>query len=386
VKPFVFESESGLEAKGSGLRRALEVLFSEGVERDLADQVFNRLACEVFRFQVDAVPAYGAMVRARGVGPDRLDDWRAIPPVPARAFRALDLIAGGRVAAEAVFRTSGTTGGSESRGTHFVRSLELYRAAILPNARAHLHPEGGPLRVLALTPSPGLRPESSLVHMLGVLCEAWDDGRGGFMADAEWRLGIDELRRAVGEARDEGVPVLLAGTAFAFVHLLDESKVGHGDLELPPGSRVMETGGFKGRSRVVEREALYTALSDLLAVAPERMVNEYGMTEMLSQFYERVLRDRGGPAPGERPLHGPPWVRTRLLDPVSLEPVAEGEVGLLSHLDLANLYSISPVLTEDLGVQEAEGFRVLGRREGAEPRGCSLAIEEMMAARDPGGR
>jgi hypothetical protein len=206
------------------------------------------------------------------------------------------------------------------------------------------------------------------------------------MVDAEWRLQIEELRRSVGRARDEGVPVLLAGTAFAFVHLLDEAKGGPGDLELPAGSRVMETGGFKGRSRVVEREALYAALSDLLALAPERMVNEYGMTEMLSQFYERVLRDGGGPAPGERSLHGPPWVRTRLLDPVSLEPVAEGEVGLLSHLDLANLYSISPVLTEDLGAREAKGFRVLGRREGAEPRGCSLAIEEMMAARDPGGR
>jgi hypothetical protein len=182
VKPVVSGTEAPLEAGAIRLRQELEALFSGGVERDLADHVFNRLACEVFRFQVDAVPAYGAMVRARGIDPARLDDWRAIPPVPARAFRALDLIAGGRAAAEAAFRTSGTTGGSELRGTHFVRSLELYRAAILPNARAHLHPEGGPLRVLALTPSPGMRPESSLVHMLGVLCEAWDDGRCGVAA------------------------------------------------------------------------------------------------------------------------------------------------------------------------------------------------------------
>jgi hypothetical protein len=39
------------------------------------------------------------------------------------------------------------------------------------------------------------------------------------------------------------------------------------------------------------------------------------------------------------------------------------------------------VQTEDLGCQTPEGLRLLGRATGAEARGCSLAVEELMSAR-----
>jgi hypothetical protein len=111
------------------------------------------------------------------------------------------------------------------------------------------------------------------------------------------------------------------------------------------------------------------------------MVNEYGMTEMLSQFYEPVLRDERAHALSGRWHVGPPWVRTRVLDPATLDPVDPGEPGLLAHLDLANLDSVAAILTEDIGVAVHDGFRLLGRNQGAEPRGCSLAMEELLQAR-----
>ena len=72
----------------------------------------------------------------------------------------------------------------------------------------------------------------------------------------------------------------------------------------------------------------------------------------------------------------PPWVRTQVVDPESLAPLPEGEIGLLRHFDLANLHSVAAVQTDDLGVWRGDGFEVLGRAAGAEPRGCSLAAEE----------
>ena len=69
-----------------------------------------------------------------------------------------------------------------------------------------------------------------------------------------------------------------------------------------------------------------------------------------------------------------------MLDPVSLDPVPEGSAGLLCHLDLANVGSVCSVLTEDMGVAVGDGFRVLGRARSAEPRGCSLAMDELMSA------
>ena len=139
----------------------------------------------------------------------------------------------------------------------------------------------------------------------------------------------------------------------------------------------METGGFKGRSRVVAREDLYRGLEDRLGVAAHRIVNEYGMTELLSQMYEPVLRE-GTSAPRRHVL--PPWLRVRALDTTTLAPVAEGTPGLLCFFDLANAGSVSHVLTEDMGTVSADGLRLQGRVAGAEPRGCSLALEEFLTA------
>jgi hypothetical protein len=381
-------SSDGGADEGGRLEVRLRDVMARGVGAPLPDDDFTELALAVFRHQCRENQVYGAFVRGRGLDPDAVEDWREIPPVPTRAFKELPLFCGDPVDAEAVFRTSGTTRGDEARGNHHVRSLDLYRASLLPNAHAHLRPEvewegdrpAPPLRVLALLPSPEDRPDSSLVHMVGVLAREWDDGGGGFYADGEWRLLDDELEGALERAAGDGVPVLLAGTAFAFVHWTDRVREGGRGVALPSGSRIMETGGFKGRSREVSRSELYDAMEEAFGVPTGRIVNEYGMTELLSQFWEPVLVE-GGPADPEARRHvGPPWVRTRVLDPRGLTPAPPGEPGILAHLDLANLHSVSAVLTEDRGVEVEGGLRVLGRAPGAEPRGCSLTMEELLEA------
>ena len=57
-----------------------------------------------------------------------------------------------------------------------------------------------------------------------------------------------------------------------------------------------------------------------------------------------------------------------------------GTPGLIAIFDLANLSSAVHLLTEDLGVRDGMGFRLLGRAAGAELRGCSLVVEELAAA------
>jgi hypothetical protein len=362
-----------------------------GVGREWGVEKFISLALDIFRYQARANPVYGTFVRNRGIDPASTSDWRAIPAVPARAFREVSLLCGDPAVVEATFLTSGTTGalrGGAGRGRHQVRDLSLYREAILPMARAYLHPDRGggdpSLRLIALLPPPESRPESSLVHMGGVLSEEWDDGKGGFFASAEWALDIESIERALRRAHEYGVAVLLLGTAFALVHWLDETA-GSALPPLPEGSVLMETGGYKGKSRELPRGELYQSLSNRLGIPLGRIVNEYGMTEMLSQFYEPVLSGAAPPEVEGRWHEGPPWVRTRILDPRDLTPVPVGEPGLLCHYDLANLDSVSAILTEDWGVAVGEGFRVLGRLLDAEPRGCSLSMEELLVARGVAG-
>ncbi|HEX7241001.1 MAG TPA: hypothetical protein VF263_12085, partial [Longimicrobiaceae bacterium] len=180
------------------------------------------------------------------------------------------------------------------------------------------------------------------------------------------------LRAALREAEADGVPVCVLGTSFAFVHWLDAAGERYA---LPAGSRVMDTGGFKGRSREVTREELYAALGEQLGVGAEWCVNEYGMTEMSSQFYDGVA---GVAAP--RLHRAPAWVRTRAVDPETLEALPDGETGVLRHWDLANLGSVMAVQTADLGMVTPDGIRLLGRARGAEARGCSLAMDQFLAA------
>ena len=187
------------------------------------------------------------------------------------------------------------------------------------------------------------------------------------------------LSEVLVEAGTRGTPILLAGTAFAFVHWLDWLKERSAGFDLPPGSLIMETGGFKGRSRVLERSEFYASLSEAHGVPVEAIVNEYGMTELLSQFYDGPVAATSGGALEARRHVPPPWVRTRVLDPNTLSAVPIGKPGLLCHYDLANAGSVMAVLTEDLGIAVDDGFRVLGRVQGAEPRGCSLAMDDLLS-------
>ena len=60
---------------------------------------------------------------------------------------------------------------------------------------------------------------------------------------------------------------------------------------LPTGSRAMVTGGFKGVRRSVGRSELYSSITDYMGIAGDRIVNEYGMTELLYKMYEPALTE-----------------------------------------------------------------------------------------------
>jgi hypothetical protein len=365
----------------STIRDAVLALCRQGVH-PVPDAVFDDIARRVFRYQLEHDPALAAYARRRGVGPD-VNHWREIPGVPTAAFKELALAGGAPDRAEVVFRTSGTTRGSQGRGAHYVRDLALYRASLLPTFEAFLLPDGARPRMLSLIPRPADAPDSSLSYMVGAVMDALAPAGSGWFAGPAG-LDVGGLEAALAELAG---PVCLLGTSAAFIHWLDDLAARGASMSLPDGSRLMDTGGFKGRGREIPAEMLREEYARRLGIPDAASVNEYGMTEMLSQFYDSSLRDRAQgrshAAPGRRKL-GPPWVRTVVVDAESLEPVPDGAVGLLRHYDLANVASVLAVQTEDVGRAEDGGFVLLGRAAGAPPRGCSLAMDQLLnAAQQP---
>ena len=138
----------------------------------------------------------------------------------------------------------------------------------------------------------------------------------------------------------------------------------------------METGGFKGRSRAVERDELYASLSARLGIPTRDIVAEYGMTELTSQYYDT----HGSRSSIQRVKSSPPWLRALVVDAEG-RSLAHGEVGYLRHIDLANRSSVIAVQTEDRGYLTETGFVLLGRDLDAPLRGCSLDAEELISRR-----
>lgn len=344
---------------------------------------FDSLALRVFRVQHEHVRPYRRYCDARGARPGEVDDWRAIPPVPTAAFRGVELSAAPSGGAGLRFRTSGTTRGETRRGTHVVPAPSLYRAsaeagfhrfvldgagyprAVRPD-RPSLEP---PVPVLSLVPSHADSDDASLSWMCDAVRARFGGPGSVVVADS---AGVDwEAARAwVRRAADGSTPVVVLATTLALDGWTRRLEEGTEEIRLPDGSRVMDTGGAKGRPGL-RREDVLARIDAALGVSPDRVVNELGMTELLSQRYD---------APADGRLHGPPWLRSRALDPVTLEPVPEGEEGILCHTDLANVTSVCTVLTEDLGTVEDGAVDHRGRARGAPPRGCSLATAELLEA------
>jgi hypothetical protein len=339
---------------------------------------FAALALELFAFQFERCPAYARFCRACGATPAQVASWREIPAVPTGAFKEVALRSFPEELEAHVFRTSGTS--TETRGALHLDTLAVYEASLRASFERWMLPDLGEderVRMRVLAPSPAEAPDSSLSHMFGCVLDARGDAGSGFDV-VGGRLDVEGLVGRLAQACTRGVPVSLCGTAFAFVALLDALAARGERPVLPPGSRVMETGGFKGRARELSRAELHDAF-ERLGVAAPRVVNQYGMTELASQFYDSVLREPTAP----RRKVAPPWTRVRVLDPESGEETATGAVGRIAVLDLANTGSVLAVQTADLGRRlddgPDDGFEVLGREPGAEARGCSLAAEAMLS-------
>lgn len=331
---------------------------------------FEALALRVFAHQFEQIAAYRQVCERQGRTPATVYDWRQIPPVPAQAFKHVELWG---APPQRVFLSSGTTHGQETRSRHGMPDLRLYRAAALAGMQSMLFPDVPVVRILSLIPAAHEQPHSSLAQMAAWAIEAFgDDGSAGFAGGEQFDFAglVEGLR---GSERG-GYPVALLTTTGAMIRFLDYCRDHDLTFRLPHSSRLMDTGGGKGAPRVLSRKGFLQAVWNGFAIPGYFVVNEYGMSELSSQYYDNVICDRHHGRATHRAKVGPPWLRPRVLDPLTLQDMPAGETGVLCHVDLANTCTALAVLTEDLGRFTQDGFEVLGRVSGAEARGCSLAL------------
>jgi len=346
---------------------------------------FAGLALEIAAFQREFSAGFARLVKRRGAS---LTSVEAIPGVPSDAFRLARVAVHPEAEDSVRFATSGTTG--SGHGIHAMRRTDTYRALALSYGKSALLSGAGSRRVVALAPRLDDPPTSSLGYMMAMFMVDFERREAGAeRAPERWLIdergvNVSELERACQLAWDADEELIVLATSFALVSLLD--ALDGRTLRAPARTTVMQTGGFKGKSREIAPSDLRASVARSFGISEARVVSEYGMTELTSQLYEATLP--GSALATARPAAPgvyvePPWLRVVPVDPVSLEAVALGEVGIARIVDLGNVDSAIAVQTQDSVRRVAGGVELLGRAAGAPARGCSLAIEEFLAAHSP---
>ncbi len=343
--------------------------------QDWPKERFSELALALFAHQYRHNEPYRSLCDRRGVTPDTSPTVETIPAVPTDAFKEVSLLCGNDPPAH-TFRTSGSTG--DRRGEHHFYTLHVYRSSLHPTFQRFCNPGGQSLRMLVVAPSSKDLPDSSLSFMLGELLERNGDDKSDFFVtvdeNGQWNFDAAGLAEALDDACAEGVTTLLFGTAFGFAEFFERAQR---SWRLPRNSRLVETGGFKGRIRHISRDDLYRLFTERLGLPQSRCLSEYSMTELSSQAYTDQFV-AGDSATGR--FYTPPWLRVDIVDPLTLEPLPHRNApGLIRFFDLANVDSVSAIQTSDRGILHDDGgLELLGRAPDSDLRGCSLTIEEIV--------
>lgn len=347
------------------LAAAVLEVIAAGPEGDPA--VFDSLALEIFEYQYAGNAAYRAFCDAKKVVPDTVDDWRDVPALPSQAFK--DELVTSFPLEEAVLAicTGGTTSSQRGKILRDELGRELACAANRAMTRAYLFPDldrGARCRLLILAPSPQMAPSMGMTYGMEQMRLAFGTPDSRYLVG--WSgMDIPGLIQGLEEAEASGEPVALVGATSAYVYFFNAAKKKGLSWRLPPGSRVCDGGGYRGRFGEVTRDDYYGMCEDVLGVASDHCVNTLGMGENATNYFDNVLRESTLGRPGARRRKDiPPWTRVDVVSIEDLSILPPGEVGLLRHVDLANLPMALAVQTDNLGVcYEDGGFEILGRAQ-----------------------
>ena len=336
---------------------------------------FDALALDIFRFQATENSVYRLYVNQLRIEANAINRLEDVPFLPLDFFKTQRILSG-TPAVQLTFESSGTSGQTSSQ--HHVADPAFYRQI----SQQLFETRYGPLRdwcVLALLPSYLERGGSSLVYMVQHFI-----GQSGRTASGFFLQNTGQLRQqlmALGNQPGVEPPstprVLFIGVTFALLDLAESGTDWSflGDL---PNLVVMETGGMKGRRRELLREEVHDRL--MRAFGVKNIQSEYGMTELLSQAYSS----------GQGIFEYSPTLKILLRDindPFTFlpragdqQPNGRGKTGGINVVDLANIDSCCFLETKDLGSYVEDGsspqpaFRVLGRFDNSDIRGCNLMV------------
>lgn len=378
---------------GQALREQIRRFIEDKTSSEFS---FEDLAILLFRYQYEKNFFYRQFVDSI-VDPRRVEHWTEIPPIPVSMFKEFHLRSYKPDASELVWHSSGTTG---KMSRTYLANPAMYNTVVKKLWEQHVIPMGFKGDTLKLIPEAPDWKNSSLAHFFyqGEMAEYKESRRAHPIQDynfwvnlsrksedegKDFTLDIPLFKHMVVKSIDTKIPLRIVGTSYAVVWLLDSIV---DDIQLPEGSMVIDTGGYKGKSTEYTRTDFLKLIEKKLGIPPTMCLNEYGMSELSSHCWSvfplvpkpvQVDQYKTYNVSNTEIWEVPYWMRVRMVDPVSLR---DSDDGVAVWYDLANVWSVFAIQTEDLGfvLEEGQFFIPRGRAKGSDLKGCSITAEKAL--------
>jgi hypothetical protein len=382
--PNITAPPGGWDAERRRLTEEVLGFIEAGVDAEVPE--FEGRCLRMFALQYETNRIFREFCDAKKVRPGDVQRWQDVPMVYNDVFKT-HLVASFPLEKAVMACLTGGTTSLTQRGRIF-RDEDGQRLVFAANRRmtgSYLFPdfaEGKRCRILILAPSPELAPSMGMA--IGM-----DQTRRHFgTPDSMFLLGksgidVTNLLKALRESEASGVPVALIGATSAYVYFFQACRRKKMRFRLPPGSRICDGGGYRGRFGVVTRDDYYAMVEEILGVPGSHCVNVLGEAETATNLFDDALRRKvQGLPPRQRTRPVPPWSRVLAMSIDGLRPLPDGEVGLLAHWDLANVPTVLAVITDNLGytTDGGRGCEMVGRAKIENGKVSPLPDEKPMGA------
>lgn len=305
---------------------------------------FNVEALKIFNYQYNNNKVYNKYCNLLKI--TNVSKVQEIPFLPIQFFKSHKIICSDNYSH--IFKSSGTEG---IRSKHYISDINLYVKSFVETFKIQYGEIKGSI-VLGLLPSYLEQGNSSLVFMVNHLINSSEQKESGFYLN-----NYKKLFDLINNIKDK--KIILFGVSYALLDFVEKYPVKSKNLI------IIETGGMKGRKKEITKEELYIKLEKGFHTG--LIHSEYGMTELLSQAYSKkngVFKTTNWLKVFNRNINNPFDVKSK------------GK-GLLNFIDLANINSCSFIATDDIGeVFSNDSFKVLGRLNESDIRGCSLMFNQ----------
>jgi hypothetical protein len=190
-------------------------------------------------------------------------------------------------------------------------------------------------------------------------------------ARGDLTLDRDKLKEFARHPQD--AELLVYGFTFILWNHLVQPLLAEGICLNLPNARILHSGGWKRlQDQAVEKTLFNQQVARVFGCPTDRVIDFYGMVESVGVIF---------PDCSEGNKHGPMFGDVIIRDPLTLEPVAAGEYGIVQVCSvLPTSFPGNLLLTEDLAHviaydgcpcgRRGVSFRFAGRIPKAELRGC----------------